>query len=111
MLEFDPIFLQSGFCTGKAGQAHLLDFEFVKAIACTYGNTSGILVTGLLVYGGIALSIFLRTGDIRIPVVLTLLTGGAILPQVAAPGVAIVGIALLLAGAGTLTLLYYRYSR
>jgi hypothetical protein len=110
MLETLP--LQAGaFCTGKAPTAHLLDFEFVKAIACTYGNSAGILVVGLLVYGGIAGSIFIRTGDIRIPVVLTLLTGGAILPQVAAPGVAIVGIALLLAGAASITLLYYRYSR
>jgi len=107
----DPIFLQSGFCTGKAGQAHLLDFEFVKAIACTYGNTAGIAIVGLLVYGGISGSIFLRTGDIRIPVILTLLTGGAILPQVAAPGVAVIGIAILLTGAAGITLLYYRYSR
>jgi hypothetical protein len=89
----------------------LLDFQFVKAIGCTYANPSSLAVVGLLVYGGITLSIFLRTGDVRIPVVLTLLTGGAILPQVAAPGVAIVGIALLITGAGALTLLYYRYSR
>lgn len=98
-------------CPGTEPLTHLLDFEFVKAVACTYGNSAPIAVVGLLVYGGITLSIFLRTGDIRIPVVLTLLTGGAILPQVAAPGVAIVGIALLITGAGAITLLYYRYSR
>jgi len=103
--------LQTSFCPGRAPIEHLYDFEFVKAIGCTYGNEAGILAVGLLVYGGITLSIFLRTGDIRIPVVLTLLTGGAILPQVAAPGVAIVGIALLVTGAAVTTLLYYRYSR
>jgi len=89
----------------------LLSFEFVKAFTCTYAASAGFLVVGLLVYGGIMLSIFLRTGDVRIPVVLTLLTGGAIIPQVAEPGVAVVGIALLISGAGVLTLLYYRYSR
>jgi hypothetical protein len=73
--------------------------------------SAGFLVVGLLVYGGINLAILIRTGDVRIPVVLTLLTGGAIIPQVAAPGVAIVAITLLVAGAGALTLLYYRYSR
>jgi hypothetical protein len=107
----DAMVLQGGFCPGASGTELLLDFQFVKAIACTYANTAGLLVVGLLVYGGITLSIFLRTGDARIPVVLTLLTGGAILPQVAAPGIAIVGIGLLLTGAGVITLLYYRYSR
>ena len=60
---------------------------------------------GLLVYCGINLSIFLRTDDVRIPVVLTLLTGGAIIPQVAARSVAIVALSLLLTGAGVLILL------
>jgi len=103
--------LQSSFCPGKAPLEHLYDFEFVKAVGCTYADSTSILIVGLIVYGAITLSIFLRTGDIRIPVVLTLLTGGAILPQVAAPGIAIVGIGLLLTGAGVITLLYYRYSR
>lgn len=103
--------LQSSFCPGQAPIEHLYDFEFVKAIGCTYADSTSIVIIGLLVYGAITLSIFLRTGDIRIPVVLTLLTGGAILPQVAAPGVAIVGIALLVTGSAAVTLLYYRYSR
>jgi len=111
--------LSTGFlmqmCNGMSTQADamdaLLNFEFVKAFTCTYAMSAGFLVVGLLVYGGINLAILLRTGDVRIPVVLTLLTGGAIIPQVAAPGVAIVAITLLVAGAGALTLLYYRYSR
>jgi len=110
-MEPTDLIMQAGFCTGKPGMEHLLDFEFVKAIACTYGNTAGMLVVGLLVYGGIVLSIFLRTGDIRIPVVLTLLTGGAIIPQVAGPGVAIIGIGIILTGGAVMALLYYRYSR
>lgn len=89
----------------------LLNFEFVSAFSCTYAAPAGLLVVGLLVYGGVAGSIYIRTGDVRIPLVLTLLTGGAIIPQVATPGVAVVGIALLISGAGAITLLYYRYSR
>jgi len=108
MVETVPI---QAFCGGPTGMEHLLDFNFVKSIACTYANGAGILAVGLLVYGGITLSIFLRTGDIRIPVILTLLTGGAILPQVAAPGVTIVVLGLLLTGGAAITLLYYRYSR
>jgi len=109
-----PVLLQ-GMCTGVNTAddmiSELLSFHFVKAFTCTYAASAGFLVVGLLVYGGIMLSIFLRTGDVRIPVVLTLLTGGAIIPQVAEPGVTIIGIALLISGAGVLTLLYYRYSR
>jgi len=91
--------------------SELLSFNFVKAFSCTYAFDMSILVVGLFVFGGINLSIFLRTGDVRIPVVITLLTGGAIIPQIAQPGVAVVGVALLLTGASVLTLLYYRYSR
>lgn len=102
-------------CQGISGVDSMIDallnFHFVKAFTCTYAASAGFLVVGLLVYGGINLAILIHTGDIRIPVVLTLLTGGAIIPQVASPGVALVGIVLLVAGAGAVTILYYRYSR
>jgi len=96
-------------CT-DTGLNHMLNFEFLKGIGCTYINSAGLLVAGLLLYGGINFSIFIRTGDVRIPVVLTLLTGGVIIPQIAAPGVAVASIALLLTGAGSLTYMYYKYS-
>lgn len=90
---------------------HLLDFQFVKAVSCTYVNASSLLVVGMLVYGGIGLSIYIRTGSMRIPAVLLLLTGGAIVPQIAGPAVSVAVIGLMLLGAGVITLLYYRYSR
>jgi len=112
MFQYLPIAqMCSGVSTADDMIAELLKFHFVKAFTCTYAASAGLLVTGLIVYGGINLAILIRTGDVRIPVVLTLLTGGAIIPQVASPGVAIIGIALLVSGAGALTLLYYRYSR
>jgi hypothetical protein len=46
-----------------------------------------------------------------IPTVLLLLTGGAILSQVAAPGVQIATILILVSGGGAVAYLYYRYSR
>jgi len=98
-------------CSGRPGYEHLKDFEFIKAVTCTYGNELGLAVFLMIVYGGIILSIYTVTDDVRIPAVLTLITGGAALPQVAAPGVAIATIVLLFSGAGVITLLYYRYSR
>lgn len=97
--------------TNQAGHEYLTDFEFVKAITCTYANEAGFLVVGLLFYGGILTAIYATTDDIRIPSVLILLTGGAILSQIAAPGLTIAAIMLLLVGAGVITILYYRYSR
>jgi len=106
---FTPIVAQ--LCDGTNPTEYFLDFKFVKAVTCTYADVAGLLVVGLLVYGGIGMSIYIRTGSIRIPAVLFLLTGGAIVGQIAAPGVAIAAIALVLLGAGAMTLLYYRYSR
>jgi len=96
---------------GKTGPQYLTDFQFVKAFSCTYANSAGFLVTGMLVYGGIMIAIYATTDDIRIPSVLLLLTGGAILSQIAAPGLTVAAIVLLLVGAGVVTILYYRYSR
>lgn len=99
-------------CPGsKEGHEYLTDFDFVEAITCTYANEAGFLVTGLFFYGGIMIAIYATTDDIRIPSVLLLLTGGAILSQIAAPGLTIAALMLLLVGAGVITILYYRYSR
>jgi len=95
----------------KSGTEYLTDFEFVEAITCTYADSAGLLVTGLMVYGGMMIAIYATTDDIRIPGVLILLTGGAILPQIAAPGLTIAALVLLLVIAGVVTILYYRYSR
>jgi len=114
-LAMNPYILQlcSGVEASNADQmiAELLKFNFAKAFTCTYGATTGFVVLGLLVYAPVSLALYIRTGDVRLPVVLTLLTGGAIIPQIASPGVAVIGFTVLVAGAGALTLLYYRYSR
>lgn len=99
-------------CPGsKTGPERLLDFNFVEAITCTYADPAGLLVVGLLVYGGISTAIYLNTGDVRIPAVLLLLTGGAVSSQIAAPGLAIAALMISLAGASIMTYLYYKFSR
>lgn len=99
-------------CPGdKPGWERLTDFEFVDAFTCTFADSVGFAVTALFVYGGILIAIYSTTDDIRIPAVLIFLTGGLVLPQVAAPAIAIATMVVLATGAGVLTLLYYRYSR
>jgi hypothetical protein len=93
------------------GFEYLLDFEFIKALTCTYANSVGFLVMGLLVYGSISLSIYIRTGSVIIPFVLLLLTGGVVMEQVAGVAVAIATIVVLVVGAGVVTYLYAELSR
>ena len=90
---------------------YLTNFEFIKAFTCTYANAAGFLVVGLLVYGGISLSIYIETGSVIIPFVLLLTVGGAVLTQVAAPAMTIAVLVLLVTGGGVMAYLYHRYSR
>lgn len=99
-------------CTaGKPGYEYLYDFGFVKSISCTYIDPATLAVVALMVWGGVSLALYLTQGDIRIPVVLLLLTGGVVMPQVAAPGLTLAVLALLLTAASLTTVLYYKYSR
>lgn len=105
--------LQSaGYCAaGKSGPEHLADFQFLQAFTCTFAEPAGLLIVGMLVYGGIGLSIYIRTGSVIIPVILLFLTGGAVVTQVAAPAAAAATVLVLTAGGGVVAYLYYRYSR
>jgi hypothetical protein len=107
-----PTYPLQGMCSaGLKGYEYLTDFEFIKAFTCTFADSMGLLVFGMLVYGGVSLSIYIRTGSAMIPLVLLLLTGGVVMSQVAAPVVGVATILLLVMGAGILTILYRRYSR
>lgn len=103
--------MQQDLCDGTAGYDHLTNFDFVEAITCTYGDSVGVLVMGMLVFGAVILSIYVRTGSVLIPTVLLLTTGGATIALVAPPAVAAATVLLLCSGAGAITFLYYRYSR
>lgn len=105
-----PVVLQ--LCGGsRSGPERLTDFDFVEAFVCTFGDPLGLLTVGLIVYGAVGGSMYITTGDIRIPTVLTLTVGGAIIPQIAGPGLMIISLIVLVAGAGVITILYYQYSR
>lgn len=89
---------------------HLINFQFIKAFTCTYFTTAGMLVTGLFVYGAIGISIYIRTGSVVLPAILTLLVGGAVIGQVAAPATAVLTVLVLAVGGGALAFLYRAYS-
>lgn len=102
----------SDVCTpGKDPWTYLLNFEFIKAFSCTYFDSVGLLVTGLLVFGAVGVSLYVTTDSVAIPVVLVLVVGGAIIPLVAGPGVQMAVIVLLISGAGAATYLWYRFTR
>lgn len=107
-----PTMPLQGMCSaGLKGYEYLTNFEFIKAFTCTFANSMGLFVFGTLVYGGISISIYLRTGSAMIPLVLLLITGGVVMAQVAAPVVGMAALLFLIFGAGILTILYQRYSR
>jgi hypothetical protein len=98
-------------CDGTPGWEHLVNFEFIKALTCTYGDAMGMLPFGLLVFGAIELSLYIRTGSVIMPFVVLLLTGGALMGMVAGVATAIATVLVLCAGAGVMTLLYVKFSR
>lgn len=92
------------------GFEYLIQFEFIKAVSCTYFSAAGALVTGLLVYGAIASALYVRTGSVMIPLGLLFLTGGAATPMIAGIASPIIAVVLFLAGGGVFAYLYYKYS-
>lgn len=90
---------------------HLLDWEFVEAIACQYADTTGFLVLGLIVWGAVSSAIYIRTNSMIIPFGLLLMTGGAVLSQMAQVAVPIAVLIVLVLPASITAYLYYRYGR
>lgn len=94
-----------------SGIEYLNSFEFIKAFTCVYVDPASVVTVGLLVWAGIGAAIYARQGSIVTPVILLLLTGGAIMTTIAAPGVAMVGFLVLVVPAGIVAYAIYRYSR
>lgn len=88
----------------------LRNYAFGDAFVCPYWDTVGQLATGLLVWGGISLAIYIKTGSIIIPYILLLLLGGVVLQQVASVAVTISGVIVLAVLGGVPTYLIWRYS-
>lgn len=95
--------------TGMDFADYLGEFMFVQAGVCYQVSRVGLATLGMISYAAVAIPIYLTTGSIMIPLVLLLLTGGATVSQMAAPGVSLAAIVLLNAGAGAITYLYYKF--
>ena len=82
--------------------------EFVEAFTCLYGNSAGgLAVVGTMVWFTVAAMSYIRTGSYALPVVFTLLFGGAALVQVVAPVLGFVSL-LLIGGLSLMVLLIAR---
>lgn len=78
---------------------------------CAYGSPLGELVVGTVVYAGVALNIFIRTGSIMIPFVLALILGGTIFAQAFAIINAFVALIILIAAPVVMTALVMSVGR
>lgn len=89
----------------------LTEFEFIKAVLCTYSvPVGGIYVVGLFVFGAIGLYLFIRQDSVILPLGVVMMGGGSILSVVEGPVIAIAAILILVVPAGYVALVYNRYS-
>lgn len=104
--------LQTGMCdASKSGPEYLTEFEFIKAVSCTYTEVGGLFVVGMMIMTAVTGHIYLKTGSLILPFGIIMLGGGSLLTIVAPPAVAAAGLIVLTTGAAAITFLYYRYSR
>lgn len=109
MIETLPI---AQMCdAGTSFADYLGNWEFVKAVTCQYGNTVGFTTVGLIVWGAVASSIYIRTDSMIIPFGLFLMIGGAVLSQMASVAIPVAALLVLVLPAAVTTYLYIRYSR
>lgn len=93
-----------------AGWEYMLDFEFIKGITCTYGGPAGVTTAGLLVLAGVMGALYIRTGDVLIPLGILLLAGGGAMALVAPVATPIAVILLLVVPAAVMAYAYYRFA-
>ena len=71
----------SGRFTAEMFNTAMSNFDLWEALYCPFAAPLGALVVGTVLYSGVALNIFIRTGSFIIPFVLVLLLGGTVLAQ------------------------------
>jgi len=82
--------------------------DFVDAFTCVFATPAGgLAIVGTLVWFTVAAMSFIRTGSYALPMVYTLLFGGAALVQVVAPVLGFVSL-LLMGGLSLLVVLIAR---
>lgn len=81
-------------------------YAFHDAVACFYTENAGTAATGMFTFGAITVALYIRTGGITMPVILTLITGSILLPLLPGAASQIAGIILLFAiGVGPVLML------
>ena len=102
----------ANMCTaGQTFQERLLDWQFVEAFTCQYADVTGFLVLGLMVWAAVSSAIFIRTDSMLIPFGLLLMTGGAVLSQMASVALPVAVLLILVVPAAIMAFLYYLYGR
>jgi len=107
----DTLIVAQQFCDPSVRPwEYLTNFEFMKAFTCVYAASMGLAVFALIVYTAVASSIYIRTGSVIIPLGIMMMAGGAVITQMAAVATPFVVLLLLVAPAGGVAYLYYRFS-
>lgn len=108
LLQTTPQYCSKGY----GFQDYLFEFRFIDAFSCFASDmVGGFVVIATLVFGAIALSMYIRTGSLVLPGILTLLTGGVVLSTVGAPALSIATIGILVLGAAAIAYAYRQYAR
>lgn len=79
----------------------LIEGQFLDAIICPYQEQMGFLVFAMMVYLAIAASLYIYTGGITIPLVVSILVGAVVvvnLPSVAVQFAVIVAVLIISVG-------------
>lgn len=72
----------------------LADGAFFDAIYCTFGDQLGGVMFALMVFGALILALYIHSGSIELPLVVTVILGAVVVTQL--PGVAVQVVAVTL---------------
>lgn len=100
-----------GRFTADLFQQAMDSFDLWEFAFCAYGSPLGELVVGTVIYAGVALNIFIRTGSVMIPFVLALILGGTVFAQAFAIINAFVALVILIAAPVVMTALVMSVGR
>lgn len=84
--------------------------KLFQAAVCQYSDPFGIQLVGFLFWAGVALGLYIRTGSILMPYILTLILGSVVLSFIAPIAVALVVPATLGVAGYIAPKLYRKYS-
>jgi len=73
--------------------------QFFDAVTCPYVQAMPGELFALMVFAPIGLGLYIASGSVKVPLVVTIIVGAAIIPQLPGPAVNIAGITTVLGGA------------